>query len=257
MDKEYTCFGFKKVLLGATEMTRQCLRKYNSFQMSNTGSIPSKFVDLFKRINHEVVWMHFVWSIFRQLYGSEESVAVLNTSGGAAALVIQESLLDDVMLSLARLLDPPSSGKNKDNLVIEALRPLVVLLNDVKQVDAFDNALRNMRDSSRKIFEHRNKRIAHSDMGVSLAMSKLPGVSRNEIQEVLHHCHEVMNVITLNFGIGETIYKEVTAHGDGSSLIAILQDGLRLRQIRRESYEEMTNDELRKAVQLRPPYPSD
>jgi hypothetical protein len=67
---------------------------------------------MYNALDHEVAWLHAKWNQYRQLYGrSPERVAFLNKVAGHFFGVVQRTLMEDILLHLARLTDRPKSNR--------------------------------------------------------------------------------------------------------------------------------------------------
>ncbi len=90
---------------------------------------------VYNALTNDVAWVHAKWNQYRHLYAhSPERIVVLNQAAGHFFGVMQDSLLEDIVLHLARLTDPPRSV-GKDNLTLQrlpALIPDVQLAAEVK-----------------------------------------------------------------------------------------------------------------------------
>jgi hypothetical protein len=219
-------------------------------------TIPDPHKEVFGAIDHAVSWLHAVWRTFHQLFFDKETVDLLNRAAPAAARIIQDALIDDVLLSLSRLTDPAVSGKGskqlRPNLTLEQLRPLAEATGSSKVSEHLDKALKELQDSCWALRAHRNKRIAHSDLGVALEKDILPFFSWQGIEHALATLRDAMNAINVHYRLGPTIYEKVATQGDGDALLGVLRDGLRLREIRRH-LREMNSDALRTEIMKRRP----
>ncbi|QOY22207.1 hypothetical protein FYK61_12880 [Xanthomonas citri] len=189
---------------------------------------------IWRAIDYEVAWLHGRWAIYRQLFGTSETrVDVLNRSAGTFAHMLQDVLLDDVQLGLAKLGDPATTrirGAVVENLTlfnlcqsVTASGALVAELPPL--LAAYNNACAKARD-------RRNKRIAHFDLKTMLkAKASLRGPSREEIEVALEALRSVMNCIALHFTGTQTVYELIVLDNDGDSLIATLTRGLRYREL--------------------------
>lgn len=190
--------------------------------------------DVWRVIDYEVAWLHGRWAIYRQLYGTSEArVEVLNQSAGTFAYMLQDVLLDDVQLGLAKLGDPATTrvkGNTVENLTLRNLCQLVTasggLVTELPSLlAAYDDACANAR-------ERRNKRIAHFDMQTALKnKASLRGPSREEIEIALEALRSVVNYISLHFTGTQTAYELTVLDSDGDSLIGALKRGLRYREL--------------------------
>lgn len=190
--------------------------------------------DVWRAIDYEVTWLHGRWAIYRQLYGTSEArVNVLNRSAGTFAMMLQDVLLNDVQLGLAKLGDPASTrvkGEEVENLTLRNLYNLVtesgaLVAQLAPLLHAYDSACANAR-------KRRNKHIAHFDLATMLnARATLGGPSRHEIEIALQALRRVMNCISLHYIGTQTAYEHITLHSDGDSLIATLKRGLRYSEL--------------------------
>ncbi len=206
--------------------------------------------ELWRAIDYEVTWLHGRWTIYRQLYGtSPDRVDVLNKAAGTFAAMLQDVLLEDVQLGLAKLGDPAASRVGREtfeNLTLRTLSEKVIATGALVAelpllIGAYDSACV-------KIKERRNKRIAHFDLNTMLKKSEasLPGPSRAEIESALDALRKFMNCISLHFTGNNVAYEEVILNSDGDSLISVLKKGLRYRELVRAG--EITHDDLRKST---------
>lgn len=90
-------------------------------------------------------------------------------------------------------------------------------------LDAYNSACAKAR-------ERRDKQIAHFDLNAMLD-SKQPGPSRAEVELALEALRGVMNCISLHFTGSQTAYEQIVLMSDGDSLISVLQQGLRYREL--------------------------
>ena len=129
----------------------------------------------------------------QDLFGDRKTLNLLNTiTGGGLLWDVQQLMMDDLMLCVTRLTDPPKTGK-KENLTIKRvpefcedpeLRDEVQLLVD-KAVAAADPARK-----------YRNQRISHIDLGGEKDPANLvPGATLGEAEEVLNTVHSILKII--------------------------------------------------------------
>ena len=202
--------------------------------------------DVWRAIDYEVTWLHGRWAIYRQLYGTSAArVDILNRSAGTFAHMLQDVLIDDVQLGLAKLGDPAISrvkGAAVENLTLANLCQLItasgILAAELPALlTAYDAACAKAR-------ERRNKRIAHFDLETMLrSKASLLGPSREEIEVALEALRCVMNRIALHFTDTQTAYDLVVLDSDGDSLIATLKRGLRYRELVKDGV--VPHDDLR------------
>src|SRR5512144_2855527 len=74
---------------------------------------------------NELAWIHAKWKQYHRLYGtSDDTVALLNKTAPSFFYLLGSILLDDVLLHIARLTDPPDLGGHT-NLTLQCLPPAV------------------------------------------------------------------------------------------------------------------------------------
>jgi hypothetical protein len=201
--------------------------------MPSTLGVP-EIDDVWQAIDYEVTWLHGRWAIYRQLYGTSEArVEILNRSAGTFAHMLQDVLLDDVQLGLAKLGDPAVSrikGAMVENLTLSNLCQLVTAAGAL--VGELPALLTSYDDACVKVRERRNTRIAHFDLQTMLkSKASLMGPSRAEIEVALEALRCVMNRIALHFTGSQTAYEQIVLDSDGDSLLATLKRGLRYREL--------------------------
>jgi hypothetical protein len=70
----------------------------------------------------DVTWLHGYWSIYRQLFGTnQERLELLINTAASFAEVVHASLLDSVQLRLARIGERAGKGQRK-NVTLQRLK---------------------------------------------------------------------------------------------------------------------------------------
>ena len=89
--------------------------------------MPDILKNKIKAIDAEVVRLHYKWKHFKQVFGSDEKVKLLNDAAPVFFSHLWNLMLFDILLSIARLTDPPKTRVKSiikenlsfDNLVLE------------------------------------------------------------------------------------------------------------------------------------------
>jgi hypothetical protein len=103
----------------------------------------------FAAIDRSVQQVFARWEIYTQLFDSgEANVALLNASGSYVFFLLQRLLLDDTILALSRLTDPPATGK-KENASIKHLVALVQPSLTSPDASAVDTSLASLEQHVR------------------------------------------------------------------------------------------------------------
>lgn len=132
--------------------------------------------------------------VYREVFGSDEVVALLSVAAPNFCKICFDALFDDLVLSLTRLADPPATSGHLN----ASLGQLVSLLDP--EVVPGSGDIANLRDellgACKRLRCHRNKRIAHlshefgfSQAGATdnpaelFAPGPLPGINLSNVEE--------------------------------------------------------------------------
>src|SRR6266849_1641189 len=161
-----------------------------------TITLPSQTQPLWDELHAEVVWLHWHWCIYCDLFASPPRVDLLNKCASTFFGVLQGILLDAVQLSVSRLGDPAETGRNR-NLTLATLAESLSTVSDEHFIMRLRTLLSAYQAKSAQVRARRNKRIAHSDYQTLLAgaNSGPPGASRHEIDEILVALRQFMNAV--------------------------------------------------------------
>ncbi len=190
--------------------------------------IGPKTAKMFESLDAELINLFYRWKIFRQLFdGGQKNINLLNRSGANVFALLQRLILDDVYLTLCRLTDPAKTA-GFDNLGLQ------LFLNELKAgvnestASALESQFAELKTLTKHMREHRNKRLAHSDLKVTQKANSLPSVLRGELDDTLHalaklmgHLHMIVFKRTKTYIEGPSI-----SGADGRYLLEILTKGL-------------------------------
>ncbi|WP_217494405.1 hypothetical protein [Nibricoccus aquaticus] len=164
------------------------------------------------------------WIFFRQLFmDSDVRTKKLAKAGGLFFGEIQNILVFDLILSIARLTDPASTGK-KDNLT---LLQLISKLAQEKQVE-ITIALRNEYEKVEKLAEavraHRHKKVSHFDLVtiVKPESEPLPGLTLRDIRLAIESIEEFLGLVHTHYTGGSFMWSALTTRDDADTLFATL-----------------------------------
>ena len=161
------------------------------------SQLGNEFGTAFHGLSNEWTWALLRLKEFRELFSSEEDVALLNAlTGGAFTWDIQQIFWDDVLLRVCRLTDPRTSGR-KRNLSIKALPPFVKEKEQelFLEVQTLVNQAVAKADFAR---DWRNRRISHSAWDRTIEPAKpLTEVTLQQVEGALDAVHAVLNAISI------------------------------------------------------------
>jgi hypothetical protein len=177
----------------------------------------------------EVAWLHKKWSQYVELFGTNsERVDLLNRAAPSMFRTVQDTLLEDVLLHLARLTDPPKS-MGKANLSVRHLAELLALT----PVGSTANRLAgDALDACGFARDWRNRRLAHRDLNVALGQGAqtLAPASRAAVKSALTALENLLNAVSNHYLDSTTMFDFGLGSEDAASLLYLLRGGLRYRE---------------------------
>ncbi|WP_280542468.1 hypothetical protein [Chromohalobacter sp. 11-W] len=197
---------------------------------------------VFDRIKQELNHIHYRWTLYRQMFGTNPSrIELINKTSSNIFVEFQWLVIDHMVMSLSKLTDRARMGGN-DNLSYHYLIEKVRASGNEELADELQVELDELTVACEKFRELRNKRVAHNDLVVALDEdgSPLPGVSRADIEAALIHARNIMNKVELHFNDSQTLYEEIILPltNDGRSVLIWLQKGLMYEQLEDEGVIE-------------------
>ena len=141
------------------------------------------------------------WSMFDELYNVPENYDVFEKTGPVFWGELEDMLLDTLMLSISRFLDPASS-RAQENLCLETCLDLAIESN-IR--DLWHAELLKIRKQGSGVQRWRNKKISHSDKAFATGVMTLPTVQFAEIKSLIEAIVEFVCKVTLyacDHGIG-------------------------------------------------------
>lgn len=189
---------------------------------------------VFHALWQEVAWLYTKWGEYEALYGTKESrIELMNRSAPRLFRIIQDSLWEETLLHIARLTDPPETGKKekRENLSIQRLHLLAPDESLKQTLEEKMNTAKSKTDFSR---DWRNRRIAHRDLHLALDIGIFPlqPASRKAVKEALSAIADVLNTVTLHYNDSTTLFDIPNGYGGGESLLYVIDDGLKMDEER-------------------------
>jgi hypothetical protein len=147
---------------------------------------------------HEISDVNTKWKIYKQIYySSEENLELLNEFAPICFKYFQRVLIDDILISICKLTDPPQTGCN-NNLSLLKLIKLIDADSDLNsdsmviyiKIEYFSNVVK----------DHRNKRIGHNDYDLkAFGVKKLKNIPYATIDEILDLITSFINGISKHY----------------------------------------------------------
>lgn len=175
---------------------------------------------------HGALWNHVVdlegqWQTYKRLFMDEPTVEVLNWAASGFFAKTQRSLVDEMMLSIARLLDKAKGAQ--DNAVLERLAQECDTAGRKDVGDRVRRCIAKAEALTDPIRKQRNKRIGHLDFAVHVDKKALPPVIVREVSDALRLIKAAMNVVEKAFEGRETKYSAYNVLGGADTLAYVLK----------------------------------
>ncbi|MBK7438666.1 MAG: hypothetical protein IPI77_18385 [Saprospiraceae bacterium] len=206
----------------------------NSAEVTKQGYIDKmgvEFGKVFHSLRNELIWLSIKWMEFQILYTKESRVALLNKAAPVFSHMLQNILLENIILSMAKITDQEKSGKYKS--ITTLLLPGYIDNVDLKH--RIDLTVKKLSSLSKSFKDLRDKKIAHKDFSWQLndTGTNFFWPSLESIREFLTLCYEMMNEIELYYMQATTMYN--IDHMTGSlHLLYAVENGLRFDNLRLE-----------------------
>lgn len=183
---------------------------------------------------NECVFLHMEWAEFKVLFGTnQERIDLMNRSARSFFFHLQNTLWEKTLLQIARLMDPPNSGKNKENVTLLGLSGLV----DPAIGNKVDILLKVAQEKCKFSIDWRKRRIAHRDLALALKENAKPleAASRLRVDGAIEAIAAVLNAVEFHYKKGTVAYDYTCGPlGGAMTLLDLLQEGLDARMARRQ-----------------------
>jgi len=185
-------------------------------------------------LTNECAFLHLEWGEFKVLFDTNpEQISLMNQSAGWFFFHLQNSILDRTLLQIARLMDPPNSGTNKENVTLLGLSKLV----DSKIRDKIEDLLKTAQEKCAFSIDWRKRRIAHNDQALALNENAklLETANGLRVDGALEAIAAVLNAVEFHYFKGTRAYERtVKPLGGAGALLDLLREGLDARMARRQ-----------------------
>lgn len=190
--------------------------------MGNVG-MPKEVEEVYEPLWQQVCTLHSSWGMFCKLYTKEETVRFLNKMAGGFFGMLQRILINEVLLSVSRLTNPPQSRvkkEEKDNLTLSLLVQRIDQTQYPKLNAELEQQLKMVGAACEFTRPHRNKRIAHFDLETLLnaPATNLPIANKQKIDLAIKEISALINCVQNHFSGYKTVFELLTL-GDGTQLL--------------------------------------
>jgi hypothetical protein len=182
--------------------------------------------ELFYELWSDMAHLQLDWQNYQSLYGtSPERIDLLSWAAPLFFALLDGILFHDIILAIARITDPATTGKFEN----ASLENLLTKLEPHLESDLarqFYKSLSDLSELCKLVRDHRDKIIAHNDLDIALRYrdDPLAGISRAHIDSILGKIKTLMGDIEEQFRGIPTSYYHVFALNDGETLIHVLEN---------------------------------
>jgi hypothetical protein len=195
---------------------------------------------VYNELWQQLAWLHGKWDEYAELFGTNQSrVELLNEAAPRFFRTVQDTLWDDVLIHIARLLDPPKSA-GRDNLSFLRLAPLV----DAAIKPEVDSRITIALSACAFARDWRNRRIAHGDFRLAMqtpGVAPLTPTSRQMVREGLESLCAVINAVGLHYLDTTNFFDAAGSNGGALQLLHVIDAGLTAK---RERHQRVMSGQL-------------
>lgn len=155
--------------------------------------LSAEFRPLFK----DIFWLGMKWHEYATLFGNRSNFELLQRTAGYLFQIINDTMWDDLILHLSRLVGPTRS-MGKENLTI---RRMPELIQDPALKSEIERLIESCRSNCIFVTDHRNKRLAHHDLETAIQNleANLTGVSRVQMRLAVESLQEIAQKIYAHY----------------------------------------------------------
>lgn len=144
--------------------------------------------DLIETFDNLLVDLNAEWRLHQELFQVPERYILFADSSPMIWHMLRAALIDSVFMSIARLLDPPTSC-GKDNLSVSRIPLNMPSGAERDQIQQQYDELVGLYDSALRLW--RNRKLSHNDLKTIKGMSPLPNIPYTEISELIDKINEL------------------------------------------------------------------
>jgi hypothetical protein len=200
-------------------------------------------------LNNEVAILHLYWNEYVELFGTNQKrVDRLNQTAPGFFRMLQTELFQTNILHLARLTDPPKTGK-KENL---SLQNLPELATDAGLKKTLTDLLAIVTQKTEFCRDWRNRRFAHHDLALATDASATPleTANKEKFSEALKALADVINAVEAHYFKSFTSFEHIVGNRGAATLLHVLGDGVKARERRQKAIAHGRFDELDNPEQI-------
>lgn len=229
--------------LAKSGLSREMSMTSEELKNRNIAAMGQEAGEQYSLLNNEVAILHLFWKEYVELFSTnQERIDRLNQSASGFFRMLQSELFQTNILHLARLTDPPTTGK-KQNLSLQSLPAIV---SDPVLKKTLIELLAIVTEKTEFCRDWRNRRFAHYDLALATGSTLIPleTASKKMFSEALLALANVINAVEGHYFKSTTIFDIIAANAGAATLLYILGDGLKARERRQKAIADGKYDEL-------------
>lgn len=187
--------------------------------------MPDDVREVYEGLSQELAWLYAKWNVFYQLFAvSLERIAFLTDIAPSFFGMLQRVYIDDIVLSLGRLTDPPRTA-GRENLSLPRLLEVLSSSPDSTFRAHIQSSIEQIQVHCEPFRKQRNRRIAHKDLPTALNIhpEPLPAINRKMIEDALRMAANLLNSVLGHFENSQTAYASVILRDDGDAIVSLLE----------------------------------
>jgi AbiU2 len=179
--------------------------------------------ELLNAIEREFIQLGYCWAMFRQLFDSgQDNIDLLNKSGSNVFQLLQKLLIDDLMMRLCRLSDPPKS-MGYENASLRNLAGKLAEQLPPESRKKIDEKFIELNEHLKKVRILRNKALSHTDLAHALNTELLPRPTYDELEGAIGSATSILNELTGRvFDYSSDYIPHILFGHDGNKLLSVL-----------------------------------
>lgn len=195
-------------------------------------------------LKNDLIWTQHYINQYKKLFlQNEKRLNLLNKTARGFFRDLQRMFWDEMIISVARLMDPYEQGKNK-NLSLQTLIALAKE-NNWEFEPEISELVYQARKLSEPVIMHRMKRVAHRDLPTALKKVSIDKFGIKELEDALVIAGQALNVIYSNLTDSTWSWSLVPEH-DVDALIHHLKLGMVYQEWSDEERDWIKDNELRR-----------
>ncbi len=188
-----------------------------------------EFGSLYNLLYNEIIWLHYKWNEFEELYGREESrIKIMNNTAPFFFFMIQGVFWENILLGIARITDQQVTG-GKKNMTILAIPELI---NDQELKKSVEIKIKTILGKTNFCRDRRNSKTPLYDYETSINSEAKPleEASKILVKEALNEITALIDLLHGFYFKSTLILDQIQSNRGALSLLYTLDDGLKERE---------------------------